>query len=39
MAFTYRIFNQQGLYFITCTINQWVDVFIRKEYVDILLNS
>ena len=39
MAFTYRIFNQQGVYFITCTINQWVDVFTRKEYVDILLNS
>ena len=39
MAFTYRIYNQQGVYFITCTINQWVDVFTRKEYVDILLNS
>ena len=39
MAFTYRIYNQQGVYFITCTINQRVDVFTRKEYVDILLNS
>ena len=39
MAFTYRIYDQQGVYFITCTVNQWVDVFTRKEYVDILLES
>ena len=39
MAFTYRIYNQQGVYFITCTVNQWVDVFTRKEYINILLDS
>jgi putative transposase len=39
MAFTYRIYNQQGVYFITCTVNQWVDVFTRTEYINILLNS
>jgi putative transposase len=39
MAFTYRIYDQQGVYFITCTVNQWVDIFTRKEYIDILLES
>ncbi len=39
MAFVYRIYDQQGTYFVTFTVNQWVDVFTRKEYVDILLQS
>jgi putative transposase len=39
MAFAYRIHDQFGQYFITCTVNQWVDVFTRREYVDILLDS
>jgi len=39
MALTYRIYDQQGVYFITCTVNQWVDVFTRKEYIEILLES
>jgi putative transposase len=39
MAYTYRIYDQKGVYFITCTVNQWVDVFTRKEYVKILLDS
>ena len=39
MAHTYRIYDQHGQYFITCTVHQWVDVFTRKDYVEILLNS
>ena len=39
MSYTYRIYDQKGVYFITCTVNQWVDVFTRKEYIDILLDS
>lgn len=27
------------MYFITCTVSQWVDVFTRKAYVDIVLDS
>ncbi len=39
MAFAYRIYHQKGVYFITCTINQWIDVFTRRDYIDILLES
>jgi REP element-mobilizing transposase RayT len=39
MGSTYTIKNQQGQYFITCTVHQWADVFTRKEYIDILLES
>jgi putative transposase len=39
MAHTYRIYDQEGLYFVTFTVHQWVDVFTRKAYSDILLES
>ncbi len=39
MAFAYTIKDQQGIYFVTFTVHQWVDVFTRKMYVDILLDS
>lgn len=39
MGFEYRIRDQYGLYFITCTVHQWADVFTRRGYVDILLDS
>jgi REP element-mobilizing transposase RayT len=35
----YRIIDQQGLNFITCTVVGWIDIFIRKKYRDILLQS
>jgi len=35
----YKIFDQHGLNFVTITVVDWVDVFIRKQYKDILLES
>ncbi len=39
MGFGYRVYNQDGLYFVTFTVRQWVDIFTRKLYVDIVLDS
>ena len=39
MADAYRIQNQYTAYFITLTIVDWVDVFTRKEYKDIVIDS
>lgn len=39
MAYAYRIHDQQGLYFITSTVVQWIDVFTRKQYADIIVDS
>jgi REP element-mobilizing transposase RayT len=39
MAYAYSIGDQQGQYFVTFTVHQWVDVFTRPIYVDILLES
>ena len=39
MALAYSIRNQHGLHFITCTTHQWVDVFTRNVYKDILMES
>jgi len=36
---TYVIRDQFGQYFVTFTVHQWVDVFSRKEYADLFLDS
>jgi REP element-mobilizing transposase RayT len=35
----YKIRNQEGIYFITFAVVEWIDVFSRKEYRDIVINS
>jgi putative transposase len=35
----YKIRNQQGIHFITFAVVNWVDVFTRKEYKDLILDS
>ena len=39
MGYAYKIHDQQGIYYITCTVVQWVDVFTRKDYADIVVDS
>ena len=39
MAYEYRIKDQHAVYFITSTVHQWVDVFSRQDYADIIINS
>jgi len=35
----YKIRNQQGLHFITFAVVDWVDIFSRQQYRDILVDS
>lgn len=35
----YKIRNQQAIHFITFAVVEWVDVFTRKAYRDILIES
>ena len=39
MAAGYKIQNQAGIYFITFAVVEWVDVFTRKEYAEIVTES
>ena len=39
MSSKYKFRNQEKLYFITFTVVDWIDVFIRNEYKDILLDD
>jgi len=39
MSRTYKFANPEGIYFITFATVGWVDVFTRKEYKDILIDS
>jgi len=35
----YQIDNQSGLYYLTLQVIDWVDIFTRKNYRDIVLSS
>jgi REP element-mobilizing transposase RayT len=39
MAYAYKISDKGAVYFITCTVVNWVDVFTRKQYVEIVIDS
>ena len=39
MGYEYRIKDQHAIYFITSTVHQWVDVFTRQDYINILIES
>jgi putative transposase len=39
MASSYSIHDQHAAHFVTFTVHQWVDVFTRKLYVEIILDS
>ena len=35
----YKIINKEAVHFVTFAVVEWVDVFTRKEYKDILITS
>ena len=35
----YKIRNKEGIHFVSFAVVEWVDVFTRKEYKDILIES
>ena len=39
MSDRYTIKNSEGMFFITITIIGWVDVFTRKDYRDVIIDS
>src|SRR5215204_2839201 len=39
MSDGYQITNQSAVYFLTFTVVDWMDVFSRKAYRDILIES
>lgn len=39
MSRKYKIYDQDQLYFVTFTIIEWIDLFTRQIYRDILLES
>jgi putative transposase len=39
MSRKFKIRDQEAVYFVTFTIIQWLDVFIRSEYRDVFLDS
>ena len=39
MGYAYKIADGGAVYFITCTVNKWVDIFTGKIYTDIVVDS
>ncbi|MCP3660784.1 MAG: transposase [Bacteroidetes bacterium] len=37
--FGYKIRNKEGIYFITFAVVEWIDVFSRRDYQDIIIDS
>ncbi len=37
--FGYKIRNKAGIYFITFAVVKWIDIFTRKEYQKIIIDS
>jgi putative transposase len=35
----YQIRNQQAVHFITFAVVEWIDVFTRSKYADIIVES
>ena len=35
----YKISNPEGIYFITFAVVEWVDVFTRREYAEVVIDS
>jgi len=35
----YKFHNKEGLYFVTFSVIRWIDVFTRRQYKDILVDS
>ena len=39
MPSKYKFHNPEGIYFITYSVVEWVDVFTRPVYKDIVVDS
>ncbi len=39
MSRNYKFYNPDGVYFVSFAVIEWLDVFIRNEYKNILLDS
>ena len=39
MSSKYKVQNPEGLYFITSSVIDWIDLFIRNEYRQLMLTS
>lgn len=39
MSEKYKAYDTEGIHFVTISVVQWVDVFTRREYCDIICDS
>ncbi len=39
MSEKYKFYNPDGIYFVTSTITEWVDLFTRSDYCNVVIDS
>ncbi|MCT4601702.1 MAG: hypothetical protein N4A59_02200 [Marinifilum sp.] len=39
MSRNYKCHNPEGIYFVSFAVVEWLDVFTRSEYKDIVIES
>ncbi|RDV10359.1 transposase [Pontibacter diazotrophicus] len=39
MSTKYKVYNPEGIYFVTLTVVEWADVFTRRDYCELFSDS
>ncbi len=39
MSGNYKFYNPEGIYFVSFAVVEWLDVWTRNEYKDIIIDS
>ena len=39
MSRNYKFYNPQGVYFVSFAVKEWIDIFTRNKYKDIIIEN
>jgi len=39
MSRNYKFYNPDGIYFVSFAVKEWIDIFTRNEYKDVIVDS
>ena len=39
MSRNYKFYNPEGIYFVSFAVKEWIDIFTRNEYKDVIVDS
>jgi len=39
MSRNYKFYNPEGIYFVSFAVKEWIDIFTRNEYKDVIVEN